>query len=227
MVEIEDYLTRLLAQLQRVFSQRLLYLGLQGSYLRNEQHEGSDIDVMVILDQMTVEDLGQYKNALISVGDYEKSCGFICGREELSNWNPLEICHLLHTTKDIYGSLTGYLPSYTKEDVRNFIKLSVGNLYHELCHRYIHASREKNVERLPAVYRSVFFILQNLAFTQKGVFYPSKKELIRHLEGEDQAVLAMLIKLQNGCGADFDHAFHLLFTWCQSTLRDLKAQTAP
>lgn len=136
MFNIESYIENLSGLLKDIFGERFLYMGLQGSYLRNEQHENSDIDIMVIIDNLALEDLGLYKNALLNVGDYEKSCGFITGKDELSNWNPLEICNLIHTTKDIYGNLKEYIPSYTKEDEINFIKLSICNIYHELCHRY-------------------------------------------------------------------------------------------
>ena len=54
---------------------------------------------------MSAADLAKYREAISSLEDYDKSCGFICGIEELKNWNPLEICHILHTTKDYYGTL--------------------------------------------------------------------------------------------------------------------------
>lgn len=105
---------------------------------------------MVVIRDMSVSDLAKYRKAISSLEDYDKSCGFICGIEELQNWNPLEICHLLHTTKDYYGTLAKLVPEYTETDVRNFVKMSLGNLYHEICHRYIHAPKEKNVSKLPS-----------------------------------------------------------------------------
>ena len=223
MFHIEIYTEQLQNRLQRIFGSRLVYLGLQGSYLRNEQHENSDIDIMAVIDRMTADDLQLYKDALMEVGYYEKSCGFICGRDELSHWNPLEICHLLHTTKDIYGVLSDHLPPYTLEDEKNFIKLSIGNLYHELCHRYIHAGREKNIAGLPGSCKALFFILQNLVFIRTGAFYPSRNELIRHLEGQDKEVLSIPSRLQNDREASFDEAFRLLLSWCQNTLAHLSA----
>ena len=103
--KIASYIDQLVRLLHDNFKQRLLYVGLQGSYLRNEANENSDIDVMVLIDDMNIQDLDRYKEALILVGAYNKSCGFICGKAELSCWNPLEICQLIHTTKDYYGKL--------------------------------------------------------------------------------------------------------------------------
>lgn len=221
MISIDKYVEELTAELKNAFGGRLLYVGLQGSYLRGEANENSDIDIMAVIDNLTVEDLKAYKKAVMTVGDYDKSCGFICGREELKNWNVLEICHLLHTTKDCFGSLKELVPSYSKADVVNYIKMSIGNLYHELCHRYVHADRESNILYFPQTCKGVFFILQNLQYLKSGTFYPTKKELLEHLDNDmDQAVLSLCIELNSGENADydFDQAFSLLFDWYKNTL---------
>ena len=53
MVNIEHYISTLLDLLRQQFGSRLLYLGLQGSYLRGEATENSDLDIVVILDSLT------------------------------------------------------------------------------------------------------------------------------------------------------------------------------
>ncbi len=218
MFKVDVYLNSLIDLLKAYFKERLLYVGLQGSYLRGEATENSDIDIMVVISDMSVADLAKYREAISSLEDYDKSCGFICGIEELGNWNPLEICHLLHTTKDYYGTLEKLVPEYTETDVRNFVKMSLGNLYHEICHRYIHASKEKNVSKLPFTYRSVFFILQNLYYLNSGKFVGTKKELRGVLSGKDRLVLETAISLSNATEFDFDEVFALLFTWCKETI---------
>ena len=225
MFRIEVYIEELLALLKNIFGERLVYMGLQGSYLRNEQNENSDIDIMAVIDKLNAKDLDLYRDVLLKVGYYEKSCGFICGKDDLKNWNPLEICHLLHATKDIYGNLSELVPYYTQEDEKNYIKVSIGNLYHELCHRYIYSNREKNMIKLPLTCKSIFFILQNLHYIEKGTFYNSKTELLGHLEGRDKDVMAMSLNLQNSDEYDFDYAFDLLLSWCQNTLMRLNSKT--
>lgn len=224
MICIDKYIEELTAELKEAFGGRLLYVGLQGSYLRGEANENSDIDIMAIIDDMTAEDLKTYKNALMAVGDYDKSCGFICGREELKSWNVLEICHLLHTTKDCFGCLSDFVPSYSKADVLNYIKMSVGNLYHELCHRYIHADRDCNVLYFPQTCKGVFFILQNLHYLKSGEFILTKKELLESLSAaKDKEVLALSISLNSSENTDydFDNVFKIVYEWCQSTLSNL------
>lgn len=221
MFKTDVYIPALIELLKAAYKERLLYVGLQGSYLRNEATDHSDIDIMVVIRDMSVADLAKYREAISSLEDYDKSCGFICGIEELKNWNPLEICHLLHTTKDYYGTLKKLVPEYTETDVRNFVKMSLGNLYHEICHRYIHAPKEKNISKLPFTYRSVFFILQNLYYLNSGKFVGTKKELREALFGKDRLVLEAAISLSNGTEFDFDKAFALLFTWCKETIRSI------
>jgi len=221
MFDAESYLSGLTGLLQKQFGAKLLYVGLQGSYLRGEATENSDIDIMVILDELGVSEMDQYRDVILSLECSDRSCGFICGRKELANWNPLEICHLLHTTKDYYGVLQDYIPLFTEQDVRNFTKVSVNNLYHEICHRYIHGDTAYNQAALPGSYKGVFFILQNLYYLTHGRFIVSKAELLPLLEGKNHAVLQRAMDLNSGKSYDFSDSFTLLFAWCQETMGSL------
>lgn len=218
MFRIDEYIDELIDLLKNAFGERLVYIGLQGSYLRNEETKNSDIDIMAVIDNISVEDLQTYQKALVSVGNFDKSCGFICGKADLEHWNPLEICHLLNTTKDYYGELKKLVPSYTMEDERNYVKLSLNNLYHEICHRYVHADREYNISKLPITCKSVFFIMQHLYYLSSGYFIPTKRELLACVQDEDKIVLELSLSLQNDMDYDFEEAFLVLFNWCQNAL---------
>ena len=221
MINIESYIAELISSLQNSLDHNLLYVGLQGSYLRGEATESSDVDIMVILDSLTVSDLDTYRSVIQSLDHYDKSCGFICSKDDMAAWNPLEICHLIHSTKDYYGKLREFVPAYTEQDIRNFVKMSLNNLYHELCHRYIHSSPERNVAALPGTYKGVFFILQNLHYLNTGNFVPTKTELLAQLEGKNQAVLKRSMDFIHGESFDFRESYELLLTWCQETLQSV------
>ena len=60
MFQPDSYISALLTLLKNAFSNRLLYMGLQGSYLRGEATENSDIDIMVVVETMTIADLDAY-----------------------------------------------------------------------------------------------------------------------------------------------------------------------
>lgn len=221
MVDIDKYMSRLISLLQNQFGERLLYVGLQGSYLRGDATECSDIDIMVVIDLLSVSDLDAYRTIIASMDYFDRSCGFICSKEDLLHWNHLEICNLLHSTKDYFGKLCDIIPEYTREDIRTFVKLSINNLYHEICHRYIHGNKENNVAALPGTYKGVFFILQNFYYLKSGEFISRKAELLKKLDGKDRDVLARSIDLGSGNAYDFEETFALLFSWCQETLSKL------
>ena len=219
----EEYMHQLIENLLNSFGDRLYYVGLQGSYMRGDATENSDIDPMVVIDDLCVDDLDVYKQIIFQMEYPEKSCGFICGMQELRLWNPLEICQLIHSTKDYYGCLLDLVPTYTKTDVRNFVLLSVNNLYHEITHRYLHASMEKNIARITSSYKNVFFILQNLHYLETGNFVLTKRELARCLNDGDAEILNTAIALSNGAPLEFDVAFSLLYRWCQTIMHRLSA----
>ena len=213
MFDLDKYLADLIMNCRSAFGERLLYVGLQGSWLRGETHENSDIDVMVIIDRFSVRDMDTYRGILKKIGFYEKSCGFICGKEEMKRWTPLEVYQLCYTTKDLIGVLTDYLPIAMREDEINYVKLSLGNLYHELCHRYIHEDREKNAAKLRSTCKGVFFLIQNMHFLESSHFILTKTGLKEAVSSEDRRVLE-LEELPDVY--DFDQAFSSLFAWCQS-----------
>jgi len=221
MIPLESYMQTVIGLLRNSFAQRLLYVGLQGSYLRGEATENSDIDVVVILENLTVTDLSAYREIISQLDQPEKSCGFVCGREDLQNWNPLEVCNFLHGTKDYYGKLSDYLPEYSRADVTNFIKLSVGNLYHEITHRYLHGDLQKSKTKLPYAYKNVFFILQSVSYLKTGVFCRTKKELAQYLSDGDKGMMERAARLANGDAFDLEEEFSKLLKWCQEILRSL------
>ena len=52
MLRIDEYINELIATLKDAFGERLVYIGLQGSYLRGEETKSSDIDIMAVIDNI-------------------------------------------------------------------------------------------------------------------------------------------------------------------------------
>ena len=77
---VETYMRDITEALKRNFADRLIYVGLQGSYLRGEATENSDIDIVVIIDKLSAKDLLLYKKIISEMDGMERSCGFICGK---------------------------------------------------------------------------------------------------------------------------------------------------
>ena len=218
MFDINDYVQKLISQCKAAFGERLLYVGYMGSYLRGEANENSDIDVMVVIDNITISDMNTYRDILKALGKYDKSCGFICGKDEMKGWSPLEVCQLINTTKDVYGKLESLLSPFTREDEINYVKFCLGNLYHELCHRFVHASREKNIEKFRGTCKFFFFLIQNLHYLETGNFILKKADLKNAVSQADRRVLEFAALPDS---FDFDAALEELFVWCQNAFKRL------
>ncbi len=94
MCNIQSWMEQLAEELKNEFGSRLWFLGLQGSFGRGEGTAESDIDAVVILDRVDPEDLQRYSGLLDRLPYREKTCGFVCGRTELQNWDPSDLFSL-------------------------------------------------------------------------------------------------------------------------------------
>ena len=86
MINISVWMDTFLKSLSDSFGERVWFVGLQGSYARGEATSESDIDVVVILDELSESDIRIYNNMLDTLPHREKICGFISGKKEIFNW---------------------------------------------------------------------------------------------------------------------------------------------
>ncbi len=74
MIDIEIYTQKLISECKRIYGDRLIYVGLQGSYMRGEAGENSDLDIMIIIENFSIQDMDAYREMLKQIGDYDRSC---------------------------------------------------------------------------------------------------------------------------------------------------------
>lgn len=222
LLDVSAYLQALFQALQRRFGGRLLYMGLQGSYARGEAREDSDVDVLVVLDALHPRDMEQYRAALQELPYAQPSCGFLCGREDLLAWSPLEIPQLLGETRDLYGRLADFVPSWGREDLLRAIQLDIGNLYHALCHRRVHGSLERS--GLKQESKQIVYCLQKLLLYRTGRFPADRAQLRAQLSGADLEVFLLAEALRRDEAPCLQTSFDRLFLWCQQALRALRAE---
>lgn len=106
---------RLLSMCKTQFGKRLCCFGLQGSFRRGEATPASDIDIVLVLNALTVDDLTAYHALLAQMPQGERACGFVCGKQELSHWAPSELFTLYHDTKVLYGALAFCCPCFPQK----------------------------------------------------------------------------------------------------------------
>ena len=178
-------------KLKKTYCNNLLFIGLQGSYARGEAQKNSDIDLVIILDTISLEDLKKYKKLLKSMPYYEKSCGFISGKNEIQNWSKEDLFQFFYGTKNIYGKIEDIITPPSTDEIKKSNKQALENLYHAAVHSYLHSGNLQDA--LVTLYKTTFFILQAKYFLQNGVYIRTKQELLSKLSGSDREILAASI----------------------------------
>ena len=67
MIELESWLKAYADRMEAAFGERLVLLGLQGSYRRGEATEESDIDLGAVLNRVDVEERRRYRALVLSL----------------------------------------------------------------------------------------------------------------------------------------------------------------
>lgn len=183
---IDDWIDELVSKIKNEYGDRVAFIGLQGSYKRKEANDSSDIDIVVILNELTMQDLKKYRFIISQMPYKEKACGFISGKSEIIGWEKSDLFQFCYDTQPIYGSIDYLLPLINKADIKHAIKIGACNLYHACCHNFLY---ENSSEILSALYKSSFFILQAKYFDETNLYLSSKNELVNQLNGLDKEIL--------------------------------------
>ena len=109
LIDLSAWMKTYLQTLDETFGNRVWFVGLQGSYGRGEATETSDIDVVVILDELCAIDIQTYHEMLDTLSYRDLICGFLSGKEEIMNWETSDLFQFCYDTKPIRGSLDDVL----------------------------------------------------------------------------------------------------------------------
>ncbi len=188
--DVYHWLDLLTNKLKTEFAERLLFVGLQGSYSRGEATEESDVDVIVVLDSLAACDLKSYRDIIHSLEDSKKACGFLCGKAELESWPKLDLFQLFYDSEAIYGELSRIVRKPTDEEIRDAIRLEASIIYHAVCHRYLYSENLKvSVEKLKNSYKKAFFIMQQMVYLNTHKFIKTKQEMLTYFDKETRDIL--------------------------------------
>ena len=174
MIDIEKWSRGYIKAVKNCFSERIRFIGLQGSYGRGEASEGSDIDMVLILDSVDGRDIETYGKVLDTLPCREKICGFLSGETELENWEKADLFQLCYDTEPLYGSLARYKELISKDDIRRAVKTGACNIYHMCMHNLLY---DKNPEILRGAFKIMFFTLSAKVFLETGCYEKRKNAL--------------------------------------------------
>lgn len=215
MINISTWLKNFTETLDKTFGNRVFFIGLQGSYARGEATEISDIDVVVILDELTPSDIRAYSEMLDGLENRELICGFLSGKEEILSWEPSDLFQFYHDTKPIKGTLDALIPLLDAEAVKRAVKIGACNVYHGCVHNMVH---EKDTEILRGLYKSASFAVQAIVFEQTGRYFSSLRELLTAALPDDAVIIENFLHLKNGGAVDFDKMSESLFNWAKNRI---------
>ena len=217
--DVDIWLDTTIEKLQEKFSQNLLFVGLQGSYNRGEATDSSDIDLIVILENLTFEDLKRYRLIIDSLPHKEKACGFISGKNELQKWSKADMFQFYYDTKSLYGKLEDIIQPPSLDEIKQSIKISSENLYHATVHSFVHSNNY--VEDLQNLYKMTFFILQAKYFVQTNNYIQTKKQLVEQLNETEKEILNICINKENILNysqSEIETLYCKLIEWCSSNI---------
>ena len=220
MIDITAWIQNFLQMLNETFANRIWFVGLQGSYGRGEATETSDIDIVVIWDELSASDIQAYNAMLDSLPHRELICGFLSGKNELLNWEPSDLFQFYYDTTPIRGSLDELLTKIDKTAVVRAIKIGACNIFHGCVHNMLY---EKSDEILQGLYKSASFVVQAIVFQETGKYIKHKKELLLVASHEEQTIINTFLNLKNGEPVDFNLMSETLFTWSKKWI-DLTSQ---
>lgn len=212
MIEIHHWMEQYLQNLKETFAEHVWFVGLQGSYGRGEATETSDIDVVLILDELKVADLQTYRTMLDRLLHRELTCGFLAGKKQLLQWEPADLFQFYYDTKPIIGSLDELLPLLDEAAVERAIKIGVCNLFHGCVHNMLY---ERSEEILRGLYKSASFVVQAILFRQRGEYIRRQQDLCQLAAPEERMILEIFQHLKSGGACDLDRMSEVLFTWAQ------------
>ena len=217
MVDITTWMNDFLQNLNHTFENRVWFVGLQGSYGRGEATETSDIDVVVILDELSAMDIQTYNKMLDTLPHRELICGFLSGKDDIMNWEPSDLFQFCYDTTPIKGSLDEVMAVVGENAVNRAIKIGACNIFHGCIHNMLH---EKNEDILRGLYKSASFVVQAIVFKQTGNYIKHQEELLTVATHNEQVIINIFLSLKKGGTVDFTPMSETLFAWSKKWIAE-------
>ena len=217
MIDITAWMCTFMQTLQETFANRVWFVGLQGSYGRGEARDTSDIDVVVILDELSAGDIHAYHDMLDTLPHRDLICGFLSGKREILNWEPSDLFQFCHDTTPIKGSLDEVLAVVDESAVDRAIKIGSCNIFHGCVHNMLY---EKDEDILRGLYKSASFVVQAIAFKQIGSYIRHQKDLIQVVSPDERAILETFRAVKNGGTVEFHSMSEVLFDWARKWISE-------
>ncbi len=216
MINITPWMDKFLKALTETFPDRVWFVGLQGSYARGEATESSDIDMVVILDELTPSDIEAYNAMLDTLPHRELICGFLSGKKELVNWEASDLFQFYYDMKPIKGSLDELLSLIDDKAVSRAIKTGACNIYHGCVHNMLY---EKSEDILRGLYKSASFVIQALYFKKTGKYISRQADLLDAVSADERIIVETFLQLKKGGDVNSREMSETLYNWSAKLIK--------
>jgi len=216
-IDITAWMHDFLQKLNDVFGNRVWFVGLQGSYGRGEATETSDIDAVVILDELSALDIQTYNEILDTLPHRELICGFLSGKTEILNWESSDLFQFYYDTTPVKGSLDELLAVIDETAVDRAIKIGCCNIFHGCVHNMLY---EKSEDILRGLYKSASFVVQAIVFKQTGNYIKYQKDLLSVAFPDERVIVDTFLNMKKGGAVDFLPMSETLFDWSKKWIAE-------
>lgn len=191
---IDQWITVLLDKLKMGFGKRLKLVVLVGSQAREDANPKSDIDFNVVLDEVTLEDIAQYRDIVESQPHKQLACGFLGGMSEMALWPRYDLVSFHYGSRVLHGSLLEVIGQVTEKDVYDNALITLTTINHGIRHGIIYGSnRVLTAHKAYGLYKAAFFVIQYWYVLKFGEYIGKKGILLKKsLNNEDRAILDTL-----------------------------------
>ena len=189
--EVARWLSELVSRLQAAFGSRLLLVVHVGSWARDDANAHSDIDVNVILDRVTPEDIATYRAIVNEMPDRQLACGYLGGLNEIRLWPRYDLTAFYYGSEVLYGDMVDIVGPIVQRDVFDNAMVALSSVNHAVRHAMIydesitaaaHAARD--------LYKVAFFVIQAWHLMTSGEYVAKKRVLAeRTAFPEDRLVI--------------------------------------
>ena len=210
-MDINSFMESFKKDLLNLFTDNILFLGLQGSYGRGEAKESSDIDPVIILQQCGKAELLRYRSYIDTLPEKDILCGFVSSIDELRAWESSDRAQLILDTRPVYGELIPLCPEITHDDIIRGVQQGACAIYHASSHNILHA-RDWSI--LPELYKSARFTIRMKHYLYSGVYVAAFRDLSGVVNDKERTIL-------EARNPDTEEDAFTLLEWASETMRNI------
>ena len=227
--EVDQWLADFLKRLRKSFGERLIFVGLHGSWARGEAEATSDIDSIVILDLIDSQDLIAFRDIIDAMPDAKRlASGGFFSVSEIQTWPRSNLMQLFYGCKTLHGTLTGIVEKPRSTDFKEDIRIKAySNLFQARHYLLYPHDRSKVVLKLYYPFKSCFYALQSWILLRDGKYIARKDELLDFLSIPEDREVIQVVRDWKQLKQEFEkrpvYYIELLERWSRNMLSRLQA----